>query len=329
MMTPPPIVVKQDSKEPPVLSRSTAQHSRESMAHELVPDSLNSVERLLDERIRTSCLVIIASAIILAAMEYLKEILRPFFVALTFRYLLTPIIEFLSCQSRTSRKLFGSSTSPSSRCPFRLPRPIAIVLAFFLAFWVLLFLGALIARSVSLFGKNADTYGARVNQVINNLYESWRTAQGGESSSAESDAAEFFEALSNSLTKGLKELNIPGLIGKLLGSAAKVAEDVVYVLLFLVFMLASETGGVVGARDGEDDEIDEESVSQQSSLVERIDEQIFTYIRGKAIIAALVACNASAVYFFVGLDLWLGKHLLASCNGTLAPCYAACHVVPT
>ena len=38
---------------------------------------------------------------------------------------------------------------------------------------------------------------------------------------------------------------------------------------------------------------------------------MFTYIRGKAIIAALVACTASAIYFSVGLNLWLVFGVLA------------------
>ena len=257
----------------------------------------------MDERIRTSCLVIIASAIVLAAMEYLKEILRPFFVALTFRYLLTPVIEFLSCRSRTSRKVCRSP------CGIRLPRPIAIVLAFFLAFWVLLFLGALVARSVALFSSNAQLYSRRVNDAISNAYETWRATLGG-GDDPDSDATKFGEALTESLSAGLKELNIPGMIGKLLGSAAKVAEDTVYVLLFLIFMLASE--GESAEEEGDEEAgiaagIGEEASAGGSTqtLVQRIDEQIFTYIRGKAVIACIVASAAAAVYFAVGLDLWL------------------------
>ena len=41
------------------------------------------------------------------------------------------------------------------------------------------------------------------------------------------------------------------------------------------------------------------------NLSARIDEQVFTYIRGKAIIAGLVAVSASAFYIYIGLEMWL------------------------
>jgi len=71
-----------------------------------------------------------------------------------------------------------------------------------------------------------------------------------------------------------------------------------YVLLFLIFMLTSEAAPPA---EEEDEEYDHAS----RTLAVRIDEQVFSYIRGKAIIAALVASTASATYFLVGLNLWL------------------------
>ena len=65
-------------------------------------------------------------------------------------------------------------------------------------------------------------------------------------------------------------MSLTDLIISLLGKAAAVAEDVMYIVLFLVFMLAR-------------DEAPKDKFSQT------IDRQIFVYIRGKVSISAFVA----------------------------------------
>lgn len=134
--------------------------STDNFSHELTPDALSNIEQHIDERIRTGCLAIIALAVIFAVLDYLKEVLRPFFVALAFKYLLTPVIDFLSCRGASSDSR-PNSLSHRLKCAFRLPRPFAIAFAFFFAFWVLLFLGGLVARSISIFTSNSERYMQR------------------------------------------------------------------------------------------------------------------------------------------------------------------------
>jgi len=86
-----------------------------SKAGVLSRGDLTREEQNLDERIRTLCLVVIALAVLGMTLHALSEVLIPFFIALALKYLLTPIIDLISCRG--------------GPCKIKLPRGVAILLA--------------------------------------------------------------------------------------------------------------------------------------------------------------------------------------------------------
>ena len=116
---------------------------------------LSTVEKLLDDRIRTLALCICASAVVCAAIYYLRPILVPFFLAVALKYLLSPLIDLLSCTA----------------CRFSLPRGVAILLALLLSTSVLSFLALLVIRSVTTFSANASVYDERIDTIIDDVFE--------------------------------------------------------------------------------------------------------------------------------------------------------------
>ena len=181
-----------DPVEPPTAVEVKRSRSQ-SFVNELMPEHLSRVEQQIDERIRTACLAVIAFVLVVASMYYLREMLRPFFVAVALRYLLSPMIDLLSCQSRQSRSLFTSRA-----CRFRLPRPIAIVLSLLFAFSLLLFLGGLAVRSVALFTSNSEKYRERLQQLATSFYI-WFTSKLPESIAPDASAV---DAMKVSVTGG-------------------------------------------------------------------------------------------------------------------------------
>ena len=265
---------------------------------------LSEREKHFDERIRTTCLVIIASAVIIGAMYLLEKIIIPFILAVALKYMLTPIIDLLSwC---------------TCCCGCRLPRPLAVILSFILAICLLIWLGVLIGTSLEIFTERAPLYRERVEEILNAGFAAIEQAQSYVSTSTtntldalpgvdvaldEASGAEAhhnLEELRDAALDFLKTVSLTDLILSLLGKAAHVAEDVMYIVLFLVFMLTHHEGTHGGAADEEEDQ-----------LGKTVDKQIFTYIRGKTTICAFVAATNGFILWAVGLDLFLAFGVLA------------------
>ena len=84
-------------------------------------------ERNFGRLLKLGCLAIIALAVVYVAMEKLKAILIPFMLALALSYLLTPLIDALSCRHDTS-------------CRYRMPRGLAVFISILVACAVLGFI---------------------------------------------------------------------------------------------------------------------------------------------------------------------------------------------
>ena len=122
-----------------------------SQAHQ--PTPLSNSEQLFDERIRTGSLVIIALAVVYGAMYWLQDILIPFVLSLALKYLLTPLIDVLSCAHMRS-------------CRCRCPRGVAVLLSFVMVVICLLILGIVLGRSLTSFTNKSEQYRERVEQLL-------------------------------------------------------------------------------------------------------------------------------------------------------------------
>lgn len=238
-------------------------------------DKLSERQQLVDERIRTLCLVVVSVSCVSLGAYYLRTILIRFVLALALRYLLTPLIDLLACRNAAS-------------CKFKLPRGVAILISLALTAALLGVLTLVVARSIGSFAAHSDNYAERAEQLLQSVFDALSKLEPsllpppvGNRSADEMQHAIAELAKSN--------LNLQALIVGLLGTAAHVTENVIYILLFLAFLLA----GQPPRRDGVAD------------VHAEAEEQIYVYIRGKVAIALLVALCDSAILCVVGVNLWL------------------------
>lgn len=271
----------QEEESPIFLQRLASKPTKPTL---LGNEALTAKESHMDERIRTLCLVILASAVVAAALHYLRNVLVPLVLALALKYLLIPLINVLSCESC------------ANSMPCRVPRPIATIFAFGIAFGILGVLGAIVTRSIGEFTSHADVYRGRVEEILSLAFNATRSLQeelGLEMDEEEGGAPLDPTTTIESVKSFVKHLSVTDVLLSVLGSAATVAEDIMYVSLFLVFMLA-------GYRHRE-----------RRYVKSAVDEQIFAYIRGKVAISLVVAVDQAIVLCLVGLDLWLVFGVLA------------------
>lgn len=208
----------------------------------------------------------------------------------TLKYLLTPLIDILSC-----------SSGKCCCCPCcRLPRGVAVVLAFMVAIWIVFILGSLVARSVETFIARSGQYTARLEALLELFFTVLESAQTQVSTARErvsflhddEDAEVDHSSLEKAKVKALEYLkswDIPDLILSLLGQAAHIAEDVMYIVLFLVFMLAHT----------------EPDDSNTDPFARKVNRQVFLYIRGKTAICLFAAVVNSYILWSIGFDLFL------------------------
>ena len=244
-------------------------------------EALSTRQQRQDDRIRTLCLVVLSTAVLGYGAFCLKTILIRFVLALALRYLLMPLIDVLSCQGIKG-------------CRYRLNRTLAILIALLIAAGGLSGLGVVVAKSIGRFAANSELYTGRVEQLIEaavNMTSAWDLVEIGGPGGMNSTA------LKHTLSDLAKNnLSISHLILGLLGSAAHVVENFIYILLFLAFLLAGS-----GSKSGEahGDAID--------TVQAEAEEKIYRYIRGKVLISLIVAGNHACTLWAIGMrdGLWL------------------------
>lgn len=237
---------------------------------------LRGDEHLTDERIRTLCLVLLAMAVIAAGAYYLKEIAIPFLQALAISYLLTPIIDFLSCKDAS--------------CPLKLPRSIAVFLSFGIAIGVLVVLAAVVTRSIVSFTSEADVYRDRVEELWYEVLGLAHDLQ--EAVGVDVDPLGNFTKgslsgqVSDAMSSLAEEADVTNLILSFLGDLGHFAEGLLYVLLFLAFMLLGHS---------------KPEAHRADDTNQAVQQQIFAYIRGKTSIAALCAIINTFILYSIGV----------------------------
>jgi AI-2 transport protein TqsA len=184
-----------------------------------------------------------------------------------------------------------------------MPRAMAVLFSLLFSVALLLLLGLVLVRALKTFNENASLYRRRVEGLLKHVVRqaaSFHEYMYGSSivvagaainmSAAEamtSESEELSRTAQTMVNNFIKDINVSALILQLLGKAAHVMEDVVYIVLFLVFMLAMPP-------------------SEDTDVVSRrVERQIFVYIRGKSAISAFVGVCHASVLWAVGLELWL------------------------
>lgn len=238
-------------------------------------DMLSVRQLRVDERIRTLCLVVISVAVLGYGAYYLRAILIRFVLAMALKYLLTPVIDVLSCHHVNS-------------CKYKLPHHVAILIALALAASMLGVLTLVVARSIGSFAAHADVYGDRAQHLLDGLINATDTLLGP---AAIAPALKTHADMQSTIMELARtHLNLSSLITSLLGSAAHVIENVIYILLFLAFLLAGSQP--------------RSTTSSGGDVHAEAEEQIYVYIRGKVAIALLVALSNAIILWVIRVELW-------------------------
>jgi len=254
--------------------------------HPVRGPNLSEKQKNHDERIRTLCFVIMASAVVYYLVLTLRAVLVPFFLALAIKYVLTPMIDFFSCDQKAYPETLGTLR-------WRLHRGAAIFIAMLVAAGALAFLGVLLFRSVALFASHASMYNDRLTSIVDSSFEfvnSLERAMHPDSNGTRAAEEEDVQTGMDFLRSQVASVDVGEYISKVLENAAVALENVVYILLFLVFMLVGEAEFMHKARLKANDEAEE---------------QIYVYIRGKLSLSCLVAGAHGLTLWVIGCDLWL------------------------
>ncbi len=224
--------------------------------------------------IMIGCLMVISGAVVYTAMERLQDILIPFLLAVALSYLLAPLVDLLSCR--------GAEHS------IKLPRILAVITSFCVGVGLIVAVGLVLLKALSTFQERSASYTGRVEQLVAAVFDALsklQQATGAKKEPSNHTVAEEAEAMVESF---LADMSVTQMIMDLLGTAAHILEDVMYIVLFLVFMLAHSAHG------------------PRDKIKQRVERQIFIYIRGKSSISAFVGSMHALVLFCVGLQgLWL------------------------
>ena len=149
-----------ETATPTVLSVDSEKPKLEEHLHPIKGPGLTVQEKHHDERIRTLCFVMMAGAVLYYLVLTLRDVLVPFFLALAIKYVLTPLINVLSCRHRAHE----------STGQWRLHRGFAIFVAMMLAAGMLSMLGILVVRSVAVFASNAGVYSERLALIVEEVF---------------------------------------------------------------------------------------------------------------------------------------------------------------
>ena len=168
----------------------------------------------------------LASLIIIAADDLLPRIgqgiLIPFALAVALSYLLTPLIDLLTCRGRKG-------------CRFR-PRFIAGILSLMVAASVLTFIALVLVRALTTFKERSDVRWQRVGRsrhMISLVEQYWPQLPSGASTAASLEERPIDRRDAQRLPEGREPVgDHPQLL------KANAMEDVMYIVLFGVFMLA-------------------------------------------------------------------------------------------
>lgn len=258
------------------------------------PPEMTSTEREYSRLFKVTCLMVIAAGVIYVGMDRLQGILIPFLLALAMTYLLKPLIDLLSCSNVDS-------------CTWKLSRGWAVFFSIIIAALVLVLVSMIMWSAIEAFMQRSSQYRERMEQLLEQVFLMGDKLAdllfpGADTSSvqeAKEDGAEepALAEASRIVSNFLQEVSITDEIMHLLGTVAELVENVMYILLFLIFMLVPHNDG--------------EHAATPHPVAEQVERQIFKYIGGKATISGYVAASHGLVLWLCGLQgLWLSFGVL-------------------
>jgi predicted PurR-regulated permease PerM len=214
--------------------------------------------------------VITVSSIIVVAflvgflLKVAKPVFFPFFLAVLFAYVLSPVLDFLT--------------------RLKVPRAASILFIVFIAFLVIYLLGAVFYSSGKSFASELPQYG-------NKLESLFLTVQGWLSfANIEWESVNWIDQLNLS--------NIGSVLLSSLGPFFSFMANLFLIFIFLVFML----GGRGAIKKKLESSFDEARSLQIKGVIENIDSQVQRYLAIKTVVSFFTGVFAAVVLLLWGLD---------------------------
>ena len=239
----------------------------------------------IHERIRTICLVVLASLALCYILHITSDILIPFVVALFMCYMFSPLVNAL--EKRNVAKW------------------LIIILIFVILGLVVLGAAELFYSSVSAFMEKSDLYSAKAEKLAVNI--------GNKLGYGDEKVKNSFDMIRRDYKDIVKAKSVQSAIGSGLSSFFGFAGSMLTTFLFMGFMLAgqktlSERAGkfIAASMPGNEDGKD---------IIKRINSGIRKFLYLKIIISLVTACAIGIVLTIFGVDFaWLWAVLVFLLN---------------
>ncbi len=168
-------------------------------------------ERTADQRLQTTCLLVLTTFVVAVALFWLKAVMIPFVLAVLVTFAINPAVGLLTEKAK-------------------IPRALSIAGVFLIGFGIFTVSGGLITSSVGQLAQNAGAYQEKITRLI-----------------ADAFAVLPFDRLGieqGSIRNQLSSLPVGSMLVSLTNSIVQVLSNTVLVLIFVVFLLIG--GGRAG-----------------------------------------------------------------------------------
>ena len=217
-----------------------------------------------ESKVSTFSSALVAIFVVGVVIRIAKPVLFPFFLAVFFYFVLSPILDLLTIR-------------------FKVPKSVALAVILLLTFLSLYLLGMLFFTSGQRFAIEFPKYGERMTQMIDSLEQGLRLPR------------IRWEPLA-----WLQSLDI-NKVGSFflasLGTLVTFISNLFLVLIFLVFMLAGR--GKLCVKIG--DSFPAHRAAQLNKIVDRIDQQVQKYLGLKTLISILSGLLAGLILVIFGV----------------------------
>lgn len=163
------------------------------------------MQRVMEGRIQTVCLAVLASVAIAGALYWLKPVMIPFVLAVLLTYALAPLVDLLHDR-------------------LRIPRIVAIGIALLLGFALLTLLAGLISGSLRRLAEKLPMYEARFHELAQQA-TAWLAAKG-------------FDVGADSIEQQVRALPLEDMVLKATGAVVDLVSNTFLVLIFSIYLLA-------------------------------------------------------------------------------------------
>lgn len=215
-------------------------------------------------KVITFCSVIIVVFLIGLLLKVAKPVFFPFFLAVLFAYVLSPVLDFLT--------------------RLRIPRAISILVVVLIAFLVIYLLGAVFYSSGKSFASGLPQYGKKLETMFQTI-QGWLSF-----AKIEWESINWVDQLSLS--------NIGGVLLSSLGPFFSFMANLFLIFIFLVFMLAGR-GSVRQKIEGS---FGADRSIRIIAVIENIDSQVQRYLAIKTVVSFFTGIFAAIVLLLWGLD---------------------------